>query len=87
MVVTPHLRGRWKLVPAALVIVVAIGRMYVGAHLPLDLIGGAALGASAGAFANLIVGHTSAANDRPRETTRPIVTFGPVAVRTSAGEW
>jgi glycosyltransferase 2 family protein len=56
MVVTPYLRGRWKLLPAALVVIVAIGRTYVGAHLPLDLIGGAALGASAGAFANLIVG-------------------------------
>jgi membrane-associated phospholipid phosphatase len=56
MVVTPYLHGRWKLVPAALVIVVAIGRTYVGAHLPLDLVGGAALGASAGAFANLIIG-------------------------------
>lgn len=56
MVVTPYLHGRWKLLPAALVIVVAIGRTYVGAHLPLDLIGGAALGASAGAFANLIIG-------------------------------
>jgi membrane-associated phospholipid phosphatase len=56
MVVTPYLHGRWKLLPAALVIVVAIGRTYVGAHLPLDLVGGAALGASAGAFANLIIG-------------------------------
>jgi undecaprenyl-diphosphatase len=56
MVVTPYLRGRWKLLPAALIVVVAIGRTYVGAHLPLDLVGGAALGASAGAFANLIVG-------------------------------
>jgi membrane-associated phospholipid phosphatase len=56
MVVTPYLHGRWRLVPAALVIVVAVGRTYVGAHLPLDLVGGAALGASAGAFANLIIG-------------------------------
>jgi glycosyltransferase 2 family protein len=56
MVVTPYLRGRWKFVPATLVLVVAIGRTYVGAHLPLDLVGGAALGASAGAFANLIIG-------------------------------
>ena len=56
MVVTPYLHGRWKLVPAALVIVVAIGRTYVGAHLPLDLVGGAALGATAGAFANLLIG-------------------------------
>jgi membrane-associated phospholipid phosphatase len=56
VVVTPYLRGRWKLLPAALVVIVAIGRIYVGAHLPLDLIGGAALGASAGAFANLLTG-------------------------------
>ena len=56
MVVTPYLHGRWKLLPAALVIVVAIGRTYVGAHLPLDLVGGAALGATAGAFANLLIG-------------------------------
>jgi glycosyltransferase 2 family protein len=56
MVVTPYLRGRWKLVPAALVVVVAIGRTYVGAHLPLDLVGGAALGATAGASANILVG-------------------------------
>jgi membrane-associated phospholipid phosphatase len=56
MVVTPYLHGRWKLVPAVLVVVVAIGRTYVGAHLPLDLVAGAALGATAGAFANLIVG-------------------------------
>jgi membrane-associated phospholipid phosphatase len=56
MVVTPYLHGRWKLLPAALVLIVAIGRTYVGAHLPLDLVGGAALGASAGAFANLIIG-------------------------------
>jgi membrane-associated phospholipid phosphatase len=32
------------------------GRMYVGAHLPLDLVGGAALGAIAGSLANLLVG-------------------------------
>jgi membrane-associated phospholipid phosphatase len=56
VVVTPYLRGRWKLLPAALVVIVAVGRIYVGAHLPLDLIGGAALGASAGAFANLLAG-------------------------------
>ena len=36
--------------------IVGVGRMYVGAHLPLDLIGGAALGVAAGYAANLIVG-------------------------------
>ena len=56
VVVTPYLHGRWKLVPAALAVIVSIGRMYVGAHTPLDLIGGAALGVAAGCAANLLVG-------------------------------
>jgi glycosyltransferase 2 family protein len=56
VVATPRLRGRWKLVPAALLAIVFIGRMYVGAHTPLDLIGGAALGVGAGCAANLLVG-------------------------------
>jgi len=56
VVVTPHLRGRWRAVLAALVVIVAIGRMYVGAHTPLDLVGGAALGVSAGCIANLLIG-------------------------------
>jgi undecaprenyl-diphosphatase len=56
VVVTPYLHGRWKLVPAALLVIVCIGRMYVAAHLPDDLLGGAALGAAAGFAANLAVG-------------------------------
>jgi undecaprenyl-diphosphatase len=56
VVVTPHLRRRWRIVPAALLVIVCIGRMYVAAHTPLDLIGGAALGASAGFAANLLIG-------------------------------
>jgi membrane-associated phospholipid phosphatase len=54
--VTPYLRGRWRIVPAALLVIVCIGRMYVTAHTPLDLIGGAALGATAGYAANLLIG-------------------------------
>jgi len=56
VVVMPYLHGRWRYVPVALLAVVLIGRIYVAAHLPLDLIGGAALGASAGFAANLLVG-------------------------------
>jgi membrane-associated phospholipid phosphatase len=59
VVLTPHLRGRWQFVPAALLVIVCIGRMYVGAHTPLDLIGGAALGASVGFAANLLIGTAS----------------------------
>jgi membrane-associated phospholipid phosphatase len=61
VVVTPYLAGRWKVVPAALAVIVAVGRMYVGAHTPLDLIGGAALGVSAGCVANLLVGTPTSA--------------------------
>ena len=56
VVVTPYLRGRWRLLPLIVAVIVCLGRMYVGAHVPLDLIGGAALGISAGCAANLIVG-------------------------------
>ncbi len=45
---------RWALWGAALVVCVA--RVYVGAHLPLDVVGGAALGAMCGAVARLLVG-------------------------------
>ena len=55
VVVTPHLPGRWKVVPAALAAVVCFGRMYVGAHVPLDLVGGVALGAAAGYAANILI--------------------------------
>jgi undecaprenyl-diphosphatase len=37
-------------------IAVPFVRMYVGAHVPLDLIGGAALGVATASAANLILG-------------------------------
>jgi undecaprenyl-diphosphatase len=55
VIVTPYLQGRWKIVPATLLVIVVLGRMYVAAHVPLDLVGGAALGVAAGAMANLLV--------------------------------
>jgi membrane-associated phospholipid phosphatase len=55
VVVAAHLSVRWLIAALALGTVVLFGRMYVGAHLPLDIIGGAALGAIAGSIVNLIV--------------------------------
>ena len=40
----PLLPGRWKVVPWAVVAVVGFGRVYVGAHNPLDVVGGIGLG-------------------------------------------
>ena len=55
VVVAVHLSKRWAIAAIALASVVVFGRMYVGAHLPLDLVGGAALGAIAGGVANLLI--------------------------------
>jgi len=46
-----------------LVAIVALARIYVGAHFPLDVIGGVALGWSVGALVNLAVGTTCKALD------------------------
>jgi len=54
-VVWRHLGPRWGVAALVLAIVVMIGRMYVGAHLPLDLVGGAALGAVTASIANVAV--------------------------------
>ena len=55
VVVAAHLSKRWTIAALVLGTAVLIGRLYVGAHLPLDVIGGAALGAVAGSAVNLIV--------------------------------
>ena len=54
--VVPYLRGRWKLVPWAVVALVLLTRVYVGAHNPLDVICGAALGLALGGSLNLVFG-------------------------------
>ena len=54
--VVPYLRGRWKIVPWAVVGVVMFTRVYVGAHNPLDVICGAALGLAIGGCLNLAFG-------------------------------
>jgi membrane-associated phospholipid phosphatase len=46
----------WRIVAIVLAIVVPVVRMYVAAHLPLDLIGGAALGVVVASAVGLLLG-------------------------------
>jgi membrane-associated phospholipid phosphatase len=57
----------WQIAAIVLAIVVPIVRMYVAAHLPLDLIGGAALGITVASAVNLLIGVPARA---PTENTR-----------------
>jgi len=54
--VVPYLPRRWRPVAWVLVVLVMVGRVYVGAHNPLDVICGAALGVVIGSCLNLALG-------------------------------
>lgn len=55
-VAMPYLGRRARWVAIGLAVIVCFGRVYVGAHLPLDVVGGAALGAGIGALVHVLLG-------------------------------
>ena len=53
---TAVLPGRWRWVPLPLALVVGVARIFFGAHLPLDVLGGAGLGVLCGLVASIAFG-------------------------------
>lgn len=56
VVVHPHVGLKWRIAVWTAAALVCIARVYVGAHLPLDVVGGAAAGWAIGTVANLVTG-------------------------------
>lgn len=56
IILLAYVRRPWQIAAIVLAIVVSIVRMYVAAHLPLDLIGGAAVGVMVASAVNLLMG-------------------------------
>ncbi len=56
VLLAPYLRRRWLVVVAVLAVLNSVARVYLGAHAPLDVLGGACAGLAVGALLNVLVG-------------------------------
>ncbi len=55
VVLWPHLRRRWRWVPVGVAVANGIARIHLGAHAPLDIVGGAGVGVALGAALTMAV--------------------------------
>jgi membrane-associated phospholipid phosphatase len=65
----PYLGRRWRATVVTVPCLVAFARVYVGAHLPLDVVGGAGLGLAVAGAVRLVFGRTA---PRPVEEQPPL---------------
>jgi undecaprenyl-diphosphatase len=56
MVSEPYLNGRWRYAPWVVAALVIFARVYLGAHAPLDVLGGVGVGLLIGGLTNLLLG-------------------------------
>lgn len=62
---SPYLRGRVKAIPWVVAGLVCLARVYLGAHNPLDIVGGAGLGLAIAGALNLVFGVPGAGDSAP----------------------
>jgi undecaprenyl-diphosphatase len=72
--VIPYLKTPWRWALLAIPVLVSFGRIYVGAHLPLDVVGGAAIGLAAASAYHLVISRPSL---RGADVEEPAVTAEP----------
>ncbi len=71
VVVSAYLPARWRVLPLGVAAATAVSRVYFGAHLPLDVVGGAGLGLVCGAAALLLLGEPRASASRSQPSGTP----------------
>jgi membrane-associated phospholipid phosphatase len=69
-VATPYLPGRWRFLPWFVVALVGFARVYLGAHNPLDIVGGVGLGLAIAGTWNLVLGVPAHATTQRRAPER-----------------